>query len=71
MAFFSKWFVIASTMSHLRKDFFEDFAIPHVNETIETRYIRPLEKLFITKENAYNDMQNAKNAILDDVLDID
>ena len=71
MAFFSKWFVIASTMSHLRKDFFEDFAIPHVNETIETRYIRPLEKLFITKENAYNDMQNAKNAILDDIIDID
>ena len=43
-SYFKKWFVISSTMLHLRKDFFDSFLIPQITEEIKTKYIYKLSK---------------------------
>lgn len=45
-SYFKKWFVIASTMLHLRADFFEAFAIPEITDDIKVKYIDSLERAF-------------------------
>ena len=69
-AYFSKWFVIASTMNHLRKDFYEDFAIPTLTNDIITKYVTPLKEAFMIKEQAYNDIQYVKEKILEHVIEM-
>ncbi len=49
-AYFKKWFVIASTMLHLRADFFNDFAIPEITDEIRENYMIPLAKAFEDKK---------------------
>lgn len=68
--FFQKWSVIASTMAHLRKDFFNDFFIPKYNEYLYDNYISPLKKYFNDKYYAYNTIQSAKVNILNTFLEI-
>lgn len=61
---FDKWTVIASTMAHLRKDFFSDFKIPTLtNLEIET-FIEPLAKAFEDKETAFTMLQESKKNVL-------
>ena len=64
-AHFKKWFVIASTMLHLRADFFSDFKIPAITDEISKSYIRPLEEAFKKKTMAYKTMVNIKNLVED------
>ena len=52
-SYFKKWFVIASTMLHLRSDFFEAFAIPEITHDVKAKYIDPLEQAFDKKRDAY------------------
>ena len=52
-SYFKKWFVIASTMPHLRADFFEAFAIPEITDDIKVKYIDSLERAFDKKRDAY------------------
>ncbi|MGE9927787.1 hypothetical protein ACQRAB_12060, partial [Megasphaera elsdenii] len=52
-SYFKKWFVIASTMLHLRADFFEAFAIPEITDDIKVKYIDSLERAFDKKRDAY------------------
>lgn len=70
MAFFHKWFVVGSTMAHLRKDFFNDFFIPEYNKYLTEKYINPLKQCFTNKYNAYNIIQNVKTNILDKFLEV-
>lgn len=65
--FFDKWFVIASTMAHLRKDFFSDFKVPECSETIKSQYINPLEKAFKLKDKGFNELFNSKSKILSEL----
>lgn len=67
-AYFTKWFVIASTMAHLRKDFFSDFQIPLISNELRVLYIEPLQKLFNCKEKAYNRMMGEKEYILEKLI---
>ena len=62
-AYFKKWFVIASTMLHLRADFFEDFRIPIITTEIEKRYLIPLKNAFIAKSTAYRKIVKIKNIV--------
>ena len=64
-AHFKKWFVIASTMLHLRADFFSDFKIPAITDEISKSYIRPLEEAFKKKTMSYKTMVNIKNLVED------
>lgn len=59
-AYFKKWFVIASTMLHLRNDFFSDFKIPQITQDIKAKYIIPLKALFERKCNSYKMMKKVK-----------
>ncbi len=67
-ACFKKWFVIASTMTHLRKDFFEDFYIPCITADIKNKYIIKLENAFNAKTNYYNKLITSKELIMDKFL---
>lgn len=62
-AYFKKWFVIASTMLHLRADFFEDFRIPIITTEIEKRYLIPLKNAFIAKSTSYRNIVKIKNIV--------
>lgn len=64
-AYFKKWFVIASTMLHLRADFFDDFKIPEITGAIKETYLVPLEKAFKTKAVSYKTMVSVKNLVED------
>lgn len=64
-AYFKKWFVIASTMLHLRADFFGDFKIPTITDEIKVSYILPLEEAFKKKAVAYKTMVSIKNLVED------
>lgn len=63
MANFKKWFVIASTMTHLRKDFFDEFAIPPISDTILQSYIVPLKKAFDEKEISVKELFRIRDII--------
>lgn len=52
-SYFKKWFVISSTMLHLRADFFNEFVIPKITNDIKAKYIEPLEQAFNKKLDAY------------------
>lgn len=67
-AYFKKWFVIASTMLHLRSDFFDDFKIPEITDDIKAKYISPLEENFKIKANSYKKMVNIKNLVEDSYI---
>lgn len=62
---FAKWTVIASTMAHLRKDFFQDFKIPKVNNNIKQHLIDELRTAFDNKLLAYKRIENAKASLLE------
>ena len=62
-AYFKKWFVIASTMLHLRADFFEDFKIPTVDDTIRNTYLTPLKKCLNQRAESYNKMQEIRKNV--------
>lgn len=62
-AYFKKWFVIASTMLHLRADFFDDFKIPKITPEIEEIYLTPLKDAFLAKSNAYKQVVKIKNLV--------
>lgn len=62
-SYFKKWFVIASTMLHLRADFFNDFKIPKITPEIEESYIIPLKNAFIAKSTAYKQIVKIKNIV--------
>jgi len=64
-AYFKKWFVIASTMTHLRKDFFEDFLIPDFFENGSSKYIEPLKEAFETKMNNYYKIILARDLVIE------
>lgn len=67
-AYFKKWFVIASTMLHLRADFFSDFKIPLITDEIRKLYICPLEKAFKRKAIAYKTMVSIKSLVEDSYI---
>ena len=62
-AYFKKWFVIASTMLHLRNDFFQDFKIPSLTENIKNKYLINLKKSLNKRSTAYTNMQKIRKII--------
>lgn len=62
-SYFKKWFVIASTMLHLRADFFNAFAIPEITDDIRTKYITPLEQAFDSKCDGYTKIAKIKAVV--------
>lgn len=62
-AYFKKWFVIASTMLHLRNDFFNDFKIPQITPEIREKYIIPLGTLFERKCESYKMVKKVKTKV--------
>jgi type I restriction enzyme S subunit len=62
-AYFKKWFVIASTMLHLRQDFFDDFKIPEINDEVMADYINPLKNAFEKKRTAYETIRAIKDKV--------
>ena len=62
-AYFKKWFVVASTMIHLRQDFFTDFKIPKMGDSEKKDFIDPLKKAFTDKRTAYETIQLIKQKV--------
>lgn len=62
-SYFKKWFVIASTMLHLRADFFEAFAIPEITDDVKVKYIDSLERAFEQKRDAYIRIAKIKTVV--------
>lgn len=63
-AYFKKWFVIASTMTHLRKDFFQDFNIPIITNEVREDFLKPLEVLFKSMEQSHLKISDIKEKLL-------
>ena len=61
---FERWTVIASTMAHLRKDFFEDFRVPIIDEGIKSELVCELKTAFRKKKEAYEGIEASKERIL-------
>lgn len=70
-AYFKKWFVIASTMLHLRTDFFDSFSIPEITDEIRRKYICPLEKSFEDKKKGYNTISRIKAVVEESFINAD
>lgn len=68
-AYFKKWFVLGSTMYHLRKDFFEDFKIPNINGDLRRKYIKPMELVFQEKWNSYKEIKRIKEKVEESFVD--
>lgn len=68
MAYFKKWFVIASTMTHLRKDFFEDFKIPECTDEFKQKYVIELKSSFEKKNLGYEKMQQSIETITNKLM---
>jgi type I restriction enzyme S subunit len=66
--FFRKWNVIASTMAHLRKDFFSDFRFPNIKASTKMDYITNLSVAFRGKKRASEQIGVAKNKLLAKIL---
>lgn len=64
--FFKKWSVIASTMAHLRKDFYSDFLIPNIPD--KDNYIKSLQTAFEMKKNAFNVIMNEKELVVNKIF---
>ena len=64
-SYFKKWFVLASTMLHLRADFFNDFKIPEISDYIRDSFILPLKKAFETKKKCYDEIIKIKTTVED------
>ena len=62
-SYFKKWFVIASTMLHLRADFFEAFAIPEITDDVKVKYIDSFERAFDQKRDAYIKIAKIKTVV--------
>ena len=62
--FFSQWTVIASTMAHLRKDFFSKFIIPEIDKKLKNKFIFKLKENFKRKKTAFIGIEKAKCDIL-------
>lgn len=62
-SYFKKWFVIASTMLHLRADFFEMFLIPAISDDVRDKYIVPLAQAFKTKCEGYTTITKIKTVV--------
>ena len=46
---FKKWNVIASTMSHLRKDLYQEFLVPNISNELKEKYVVKMMKYFDQK----------------------
>lgn len=66
--FFQKWTVIASTMAHLRKDFFVDFRFPRIDASLKSSLISELRVGFTKKKNASQKIDASKNNLLSQLL---
>lgn len=62
-AYFKKWFVVASTMLHLRADFFRTFKIPIITDEIKKQYIIPLAQAFQEKADCFNTLDKIKTLV--------
>ncbi len=60
---FKKWGVIASTMAHLRKDFFTDFSLPEIPSKYDG-LVKELSKAFQEKKKAFHQIEQAKENLL-------
>lgn len=60
-----KWNVIASTMSHLRKDIYQDFLIPEITKDIKEKYINKIKNCFEGKLTANKNINLSKKKVLD------
>lgn len=67
---FERWTVIASTMAHLRKDFFEDFKFPLIDEQDKATFLLELKNAFLLKREAYAKIEEAKKSILGKIYEI-
>ena len=69
--FFTQYTVIASTMAHLRKDFFSDYKIPTPTKS-QKCYVNELKTIFDNKIIAFDKINKSKKIILsfiDDIID--
>lgn len=62
-SYFKKWFVIASTMLHLRTDFFDTFVIPKITDDVRNKYIIPLLQAFKAKHDGYTIIAKIKDTV--------
>ena len=62
--YYERWTVIASTMAHLQKDFFEDFKMPLVDEGFKAQLIEELRTAFLAKRKAYEEIEASKGSLL-------
>jgi restriction endonuclease S subunit len=62
---FKKWNVIASTMSHLRKDLYQEFLIPEISKEIREKYINKIRLCFEEKLKAHQNINLNKSKVLD------
>ena len=65
---FKKWNVIASTMSHLRKDIYNEFSIPEIDKNIQKKYIDELKTLFKQKSSAHKKINLSKSKVLENLI---
>jgi type I restriction enzyme S subunit len=62
---FNRWTVIASTMAHLRKDFFAEFKLPKLELGVKSKYIKQVADACVAKEEAHSKIDNSKAMILE------
>lgn len=68
--YFNKWTVIASTMAHLRKDFYKDFRFINFSEKYIADLVTKTQKSFKEKKEAYLKIELSKNRILSKLYSI-
>ena len=68
-AYFKKWFVIGSTMSHLRSNFFDSFMIPQISKDVMDKYILPLKNAFESKNEAYDTLSKIHSVVEQSFID--
>ena len=61
---FKKWNVIASTMSHLRKDLYQEFLVPNISNELKEKYVVKMMKYFDQKLNAHKNINLNKSKVL-------
>ena len=68
--YFNKWTVIASTMAHLRKDFYKDFRFINFDKKYIDNLITKTKKAFNDKKEAYLKIELSKKSILSKLYSI-
>lgn len=68
--YFNKWTVIASTMAHLRKDFYKDFRFINFDNEYIDNLITKTKKAFHDRKEAYFKIELAKKRILSQLYSI-